>query len=719
MFWRLNNFFSEDSVKNSYASSQVKLAVAQTKPTIRDSTLDTSATKYPHVYDLRLEIAQKAALLGSIRVMLPKETKYESDKVKEEVEIPPSKQPPTEVGKDRVQISSLPSFAQKAFQGFKELNLIQSVVHKAALFTAENLLISAPTGAGKTNIALLTILHEIGMHVKSDGSLEDKDFKIIYVAPMKALAAEMTDNFGKRLAPLGLTVKELTGDMQLSKSEIMKTQMLVTTPEKWDVVTRKGTGDLSLVQSVKLLIIDEVHLLHEDRGSVIETLVARTLRQIESTQSRIRLVALSATLPNYLDVARFLRVNPYKGLFYFDGRFRPVPLSQTFIGIKATNIMKQMIDLDDVCYEKVKNVIERGYQCMVFVHSRSGTVKTAQALKERAMYTNEHQKFLAETWKPEFINARKDFDKSRNKELKELFGYGFSVHHAGMLRQDRNIVERNFARGHIRVLVCTATLAWGVNLPAHAVVIKGTQFYDAQKSSFVDIGILDVLQIFGRAGRPQYDTFGEAYIITTHNKLSHYLNLLTRQTPIESQYVESLTDHLNAEIVLGTVNSIDEAIQWLSYTYLLIRMKANPLAYGVNYTEYMKDPDLINNRRELIVHAAKQLDDAKMTRYFESTGYLYPTDLGRTASHYYINYHTIVLVNEHMNGNIFENEILKLISMAEEFQQVKVRDEELDELSQLMHDCWYDCAGRSFCFHIFHFVPSFVVKQFRRKYLRG
>ena len=62
--------------------------------------------------------------------------------------------------------------------------------------------------------------------------------------------------------------------------------------------------------------------------------------------------------------------------------------------------------------------------------------------------------------------------KSRNKQLRELFPDGFSIHHAGMLRQDRTMVEQLFARGLIRVLVCTATLAWGVNLPAHAVIIK-------------------------------------------------------------------------------------------------------------------------------------------------------------------------------------------------------------------------------------------------------
>lgn len=77
---------------------------------------------------------------------------------------------------------------------------------------------------------------------------------------------------------------------------------------------------------------------------------------------------------------------------------------------------------------------------------------------------------------------------------------------------------------------------------------QGTQVYDAKQGAFVNLGILDVLQIFGRAGRPQFDSFGEGTIITTHDKLSHYLSLLTRQLPIESQLIAGLTDNLNAEV---------------------------------------------------------------------------------------------------------------------------------------------------------------------------
>jgi replicative superfamily II helicase len=137
--------------------------------------------------------------------------------------------------------------------------------------------------------------------------IDNSDFKIVYVAPMKALAAEIVQKMGRRLQWLGISVRELTGDMQLSRDEIQRTQVIVTTPEKWDVVTRKSSGDTELAAKVRLLIVDEVHILHEERGAVIESIVARTLRQVETTQSLIRIVGLSATLPNYLDVADFLR----------------------------------------------------------------------------------------------------------------------------------------------------------------------------------------------------------------------------------------------------------------------------------------------------------------------------------------------------------------------------------------------------------------------------
>lgn len=211
--------------------------------------------------------------------------------------------------------------------------------------------------------------------------------------------------------------------MQLTKSEIQQTQMLVTTPEKWDVVTRKGAGDVALITLVKLLIIDEVHLLHGERGPVVEALVARTLRLVESTQSMIRIVGLSATLPNYIDVARFLRVNPMVGLFFFDGRFRPVPLAQSFIGVKNTKPLQQMTDMESVCYDKCIEQLKQGYQVMVFVHARNATVRTATVLREMAQQKQQLALFAPEN-NSDLGLAQRAISHSRNKQLNELFQYG-------------------------------------------------------------------------------------------------------------------------------------------------------------------------------------------------------------------------------------------------------------------------------------------------------
>ncbi|XP_055382886.1 activating signal cointegrator 1 complex subunit 3 [Condylostylus longicornis] len=640
--------------------------------------------KYPFVFDSQIEAKLHAGFIAGNKLMLPENVERKDAKTHEEVKIPATEPPPLSVGNNRIQISNLDEIGQTCFRNTKELNRIQSVVYPVAYHSNENMLVCAPTGAGKTNVAMLTVANTIRSFT-DQGVIHRDQFKIVYVAPMKALAAEMVENFQKRLQPLNILVRELTGDMQLTKLEMQQTQMLVTTPEKWDVVTRKGAGDVALITLVKLLIIDEVHLLHGERGPVVEALVARTLRLVESSQSMIRIVGLSATLPNYIDVARFLRVNPMKGLFYFDSRFRPVPLSTTFIGVKSLKPLQQLAEMDQICYDKCVDFLRQKHQVMVFVHARNATTRTATVLRELAQQKGQLSLFTPED-NAQLGIAQKSISKSRNKQLIDLFNSGIAMHHAGMLRSDRNMVEKYFAEGQIRVLVCTATLAWGVNLPAHAVIIKGTEIYDSKHGSFVDLGILDVLQIFGRAGRPQFDKSGSGTIITTHDKLNHYLSLLTNQFPIESNFIQCLADNLNAEITLGTISNVDEAIEWLSYTYLFVRMKINPQVYGLNYIDVQRDPSLEVKRRELIKSAAMSLDKARMIRFNERTGDLNITDLGRTASHFYIKYDTVEIFNELMIPFMNEGQILAMMSQAHEFQQLKVRDDELEELDELTRE---------------------------------
>lgn len=219
--------------------------------------MNSVVEKYPYVFDSMSQARMTTSYIQGAKMALPVGFERSDNKKYEEVSVPAAAdQGTSKVGNKLVPIASLDEVGQMAFRGIKNLNRIQSVVYNTAYTTNENMLVCAPTGAGKTNVAMLCIVQAIKQHIEN-GIIKKDKFKIVYVAPMKALAAEMAAAFGKRLEPLGLTVRELTGDMQLTKTEITATQMLITTPEKWDVVTRK-IGDVALSSLVRLLIIDEV-----------------------------------------------------------------------------------------------------------------------------------------------------------------------------------------------------------------------------------------------------------------------------------------------------------------------------------------------------------------------------------------------------------------------------------------------------------------------------
>ncbi|KAF9810208.1 hypothetical protein SFRURICE_019495 [Spodoptera frugiperda] len=350
-----------------------------------------------------LMFAAGAHFMANKRCQLPPGSFRKQRKGYEEVHVPALKPKPFDEGETLIPIEKLPKYAQPAFEGFKNLNRIQ------------NLLVCAPTGAGKTNVALLCLLRELGKHVNDDGSVNVHDFKMIYVAPMRSLVQEMVmalrvsiyfdiklnkhvnddgsvnvhdfkmiyvapmrslvqemvGNFSKRLSAYNLRVSELTGDHQLTREQIDATQLIVCTPEKWDIITRKG-GERSFTNLVRLIIIDEVHLLHDERGPVLEALVARTLRTVEQTQEEVRLVGLSATLPNYTDVAAFLR---------------------QYIGVTEKKALKRFQVMNDIVYEKTMEHAGRN-QILVFVHSRKETGKTARAIRDMCLEKDTLGQFL-------------------------------------------------------------------------------------------------------------------------------------------------------------------------------------------------------------------------------------------------------------------------------------------------------------------------------------
>ncbi|QLG72969.1 hypothetical protein HG535_0E00530 [Zygotorulaspora mrakii] len=685
----LKKTFQSETEPQFLGQKEIKEQVAENAFNARNQSLDPSQkiVKYPHVYRKYEQGNSSILSVSGQKFSLPIGTVRSSYQTHEEIFIPAAdSNSKNQFYKKPLKVQDLDHFCRSVFT-YESLNQIQSLVYPVAYNTNENMLICAPTGAGKTDIALLTVLKTIKdfsvINEEGDIDIQYDAFKIIYVAPLKALAAEIVDKFQKKLAIFDIKVRELTGDMQLKKSEILETQVIVTTPEKWDVVTRKGNGDDSLVSKVRLLIIDEVHLLHEDRGSVIETLVARTLRQVESSQSMIRILGLSATLPNFMDVADFLGVNRQEGMFYFDQSFRPKPLEQQLLGCRGKEGSKQCREnIDTVAYEKLADMLRSGRQVMVFVHSRKDTVRSARTFIR--MSQENHESDVFETEQSVKGSFEKEMAKNRDKDLKEIFQFGFGVHHAGLARTDRNLTERMFKAGAINVLCCTATLAWGVNLPADCVIIKGTQVYDSKKGGFSNLGISDVIQIFGRAGRPGFGSaYGTGILCTSNDALDDYISLLTQQHPIESKFGTKLVDNLNAEISLGSVTNVDEAIRWLGYTYMFVRMRKNPFTYGIDWKELASDPLLHERRRKMIVTAARRLHSLQMIVFDEVSMAFIAKDLGRVSSDFYLLNESVEVFNQMCNPRATEADVLSMISYSGEFDGIKFREEEATELSRL------------------------------------
>uniref|UniRef100_A0A8B9GBK8 RNA helicase n=2 Tax=Amazona TaxID=12929 RepID=A0A8B9GBK8_9PSIT len=373
---------------------------------------------------------------------------------------------------------------------------------------------------------------------------------------------------------------------------------------------------------------------------------------------------------------------PPMDLFFLPPSFRPVPLEQTYVGITEKKAIKRFQIMNEIVYEKIMEHAGKN-QVLVFVHSRKETGKTARAIRDMCLEKDTLGLFLREGSASTEV-LRTEAEQCKNLELKDLLPYGFAIHHAGMTRVDRTLVEDLFADKHIQVLVSTATLAWGVNLPAHTVIIKGTQVYSPEKGRWTELGALDILQMLGRAGRPQYDTKGEGILITSHGELQYYLSLLNQQLPIESQMVSKLPDMLNAETVLGNVQNAKDAVNWLGYTYLYIRMLRSPTLYGISHDDLKGDPLLDQRRLDLVHTAALMLDKNNLVKYDKKTGNFQVTELGRIASHYYITNETMQTYNQLLKPTLSEIELFRVFSLSSEFRNITVREEEKLELQKLL-----------------------------------
>lgn len=235
--------------------------------------------------------------------------------------------PPMVQGIQLISLSVLPDRFRSIFP-FQLFNAIQSKCYASVYLSDDNLVVSAPTGGGKTAILELSICRLI-LNCRSE------QHKIIYMAPTKSLCSERQRDWASKFASLGLECAELTGDTdQAQIRNVQNASIIITTPEKWDSITRKWKDHGRLMELVKLFLIDEVHILKDSRGATLEAVVSR----MKSIGSNVRFIALSATVPNSADVAKWLGKSPNNQNLSaheerFGEEFRPVKLQKFVYGL--------------------------------------------------------------------------------------------------------------------------------------------------------------------------------------------------------------------------------------------------------------------------------------------------------------------------------------------------------------------------------------------------
>ncbi|GAB7342831.1 hypothetical protein MBLNU457_g0958t2 [Dothideomycetes sp. NU457] len=568
---------------------------------------------------------------------------------------PPGTRNPIVQGIELVPTSELPDRSRAIFH-FPLFNAIQSKSFNHVYRNNDNFVLSSPTGSGKTAIFELAICRLA--HGGTTGS-----YKVVYMSPTKSLCSERTRDWKKKFSPLNLNVEEMTGDSDASTLRAVQTaDIIVTTPEKWDSMTRKWKDHEKLVRLIKLILIDEVHMLTTSRGPTLEAVVSR----MKSVGTEIRFVALSATVPNSEDIATWLGRDSASQQVpaareVFGDEFRPVPLQKYVCGYEAKS---NDFAFDSFLTTKLPAVVAKystGKPIMVFCFTRGSCKTTAEALARWWSDLRPQQR----PW-----SAPKRVLRSSDKNLQNLLPCGIAVHHAGISPEDRSMVEHAFLNNELSVICCTSTLAVGVNLPCHTVVIKGTVTYEDGGRIPKELSDLDVLQMIGRAGRPQFDTSATAVIMTRSHKVETYNRMTSGQELLESRLHLNLVEHINSEICLGTIVDRDSAKTWLSSTFMFVRLKANPQHYRLNGDTGS------NSLNERLEHICDQAIELLINHDLVTDGpRLKATDYAHAMARYYVSFESMkVLMSLPPGAKI--SEILSSLCQAQEFREIKFRQNE-------------------------------------------
>ncbi|KAK0441977.1 Sec63 Brl domain-containing protein [Armillaria borealis] len=548
-------------------------------------------------------------------------------------------------------VTELPDMYRTIFK-FGVFNAVQSSCFDTLMQSNENIVTSAPTGSGKTVLFELAIIQML----TETNSATDNSVKCVYMAPTKALCSERYRDWTAKFNSLGI---------KLSQRQA----------EKWDSLTRNWGDHGKILSSIRLILVDEVHILNESRGSTLEVVISR----MKLRGSGVRFVLVSATVPNIQDIASWIGSVRCDGgpakVFEFGEDFRPCKLKRVVVGVPRQRNQNDF-QFSKILDYKLFSTLQThsvGKPILVFCPTRKGVFATAEHVLKDYIEAEKKKQSLPWTHSERVEHIFQD------KRLAEWASYGIGVHHAGLSLDDRRAVEGLFLKRVLRIVVATSTLAVGVNLPAHTVVIKGVQTF--QNNVSVEYSDLDVMQMLGRAGRPQFDSEGTAIILCETELESKYRELVQGKTILESSLHVNLSEYLNSEIGLGTVTSISSATDWLRNSFLFQRIRKNPRHYALGKGEDQTWEERVD---DLVMQSITKLKESELITCSEDGGdeQLSSTEYGDIMSKFYIRQATMKAILA-LPEQPSPRDILEMISASEELNESKIRASEKTYLNKL------------------------------------
>ena len=563
--------------------------------------------------------------------------------------------------------------------GYSSLYPPQEMAVKSGILEYERILVTTPTASGKTLIAMMAILKAV-----------EKGMKAVYLTPLRALASEKYDDL-KILEKLDLggskvRVTVATTDYDSSGNELAGADVIVLTNEKMDTLFRHNAEWLG---NVGIFVSDEVHLIGDrERGPTLEMMLTKIRRNYPQSQ----VVALSATVANSDEIADWL------GCKLVESDWRPTKLVEgvyEYGAAKMSDGSKFKVESSGVssAVDLAIDSFNGGGQALIFAETRKRAASlAAKAVDGVYKRLDKAARELAAGASADIL-ARGD-DSELTKTLAQLVAKGVAFHHAGLGPSSRRIVEDSFKKGIIKILTATPTLAAGVNLPARRVVIASILRYDSNYGGSVPISVLEYKQLCGRAGRPKYDAFGEAVIVSergvnAEELYDHYV--LGSPEPLRSQLSNdsAIRFHLLSAIATMPGMKKPEIHDLFAGTLFARQYRSATVEFKVESAlEYLEQEELVKSKNGRYIS----------TEFGKRTSLLYIDPITAVA------FRTALERVERVEGKHTIGFLHLITGSPDFYPKLSLRKKDYDELSLMIRDrgkellydlSEYDCT-RSF-----------------------